>query len=80
MLACMIKRAERIDRKLEAEKSKLKRKVLKTETLKKVTLAKENANQTACLQTLAGTSPSFPCPACRAPVIVPPEGVGALQN
>ncbi|KAK7481644.1 hypothetical protein BaRGS_00027160 [Batillaria attramentaria] len=34
----------------------------------------------ACLQTLAGTSPSFPCPACRAPVIVPPGGVGALQT
>nr|KAG5701338.1 hypothetical protein BaRGS_006112 [Batillaria attramentaria] len=33
----------------------------------------------ACLQTVAGTSPSFPCPACRTPVIVPPGGVGALQ-
>ncbi|KAK7489231.1 hypothetical protein BaRGS_00019483 [Batillaria attramentaria] len=34
----------------------------------------------ACLQTVAGTSPSFPCPACRTPVIVPPGGVGALQT
>ncbi|KAK7492581.1 hypothetical protein BaRGS_00016247, partial [Batillaria attramentaria] len=30
----------------------------------------------ACLQSVAGTSPSFPCPACRAPVIVPPGESG----
>ncbi|KAK7116175.1 hypothetical protein V1264_001902 [Littorina saxatilis] len=34
----------------------------------------------SCLQAVAGVSPSFLCPACRAPVILPPRGVSALQS
>ncbi|XP_076466407.1 uncharacterized protein LOC143297796 [Babylonia areolata] len=34
----------------------------------------------SCLQGVAGSSPSFPCPSCRAIVLLPPGGVGALKT
>ena len=33
----------------------------------------------SCLQTVAGPAPSFPCPACRATVLLPLGGVASLQ-
>ncbi|XP_076438052.1 uncharacterized protein LOC143277174 [Babylonia areolata] len=34
----------------------------------------------SCLQGVAGSSPSFPCPSCREIMLLPPGGVGALQG
>ncbi|XP_076437704.1 uncharacterized protein LOC143276921 isoform X1 [Babylonia areolata] len=34
----------------------------------------------SCLQGVAGSSPSFPCPSCREIMLLPPGGVGALQT
>ncbi|KAL8613815.1 hypothetical protein ACOMHN_029672 [Nucella lapillus] len=34
----------------------------------------------SCLQEVAASSPSFPCPACRAPTLLPPTGVPGLKS